>query len=169
MVTFYLLTSGCRGTKLNDIGRVKGDPDDKNGNMLKWKRAAERYLMKHSLFTILHAAQFTEEKGGTKEIIWDTDDALLRNNFRKISTDDAAEVVVQALIWKQAIGRSIDIANKPVDASSPAVMSDITNDHVDSHSDSATHKRPPMDWLHFWSIPGDCRYPSEYKESESRK
>ncbi|KAJ1399247.1 hypothetical protein B484DRAFT_339463 [Ochromonadaceae sp. CCMP2298] len=105
-----------RGSRLNLIGRSAGD-DLRNGNTLKWKRSSERYLMKRCYFTILHAAQLVDARGGPREVIWDTDDALLRTVYTKISREDAAEAVVQALMWKEAIGRSIDIASKSVRAS----------------------------------------------------
>ena len=60
------------GSKQNEIGRSPGD-DPKKGNILKWKRAAERYLMKRSFFTIVHAGTLTDEPGGQREIVWDTD------------------------------------------------------------------------------------------------
>jgi nucleoside-diphosphate-sugar epimerase len=69
---------GYRGSKLNDIGRKAGETDPKVGNILKWKRASERYLMKRCFFTIIHAGILTGEKGGEREIVWDTDDSLLR-------------------------------------------------------------------------------------------
>jgi NAD(P)H-binding len=100
---------GYRGSKLNDIGRDAVDNDPRRGNLLKWKRAAERYLMKRCFFTIVHSGALTDEKGGKREIVWDTDDALLRTNFRKIPREDAAEVLVQALLWKEAIGESVGI------------------------------------------------------------
>ena len=95
---------GYRGSKLNAIGREDGESNPKKGNLLKWKRAAERYLMKRCFFTIVHSGALIDEKGGNREIVWDTDDALLRTNFRKIPREDVAEVLVQALLWKEAIG-----------------------------------------------------------------
>jgi len=129
---------GYRGSKLNDIGRSKDDTDVHNGNVIKWKRAAERYLIKRRPFTILHAATITKDPGGKKSILWDTDDALLRTPYTKIPVDDAAEVIVQALLWNQAIGRSIDIA--------------------------AGEESGPTDWPRFWSRPGDCVYPSDFDD-----
>jgi hypothetical protein len=159
--------------------------------MLKWKRAAERYLMQRCAFTILHAGQFTDEPGGQKDIIWDTDDALLRTKaYRRIAREDAAEVIVQSLIWKEAINRSIDIANKPR-ASSPAgsaregVREDSCRkwegeaaEGIDAastgsagagaHSSGHSHVGPPLhgtgDWLRFWSKPGDCVYPADFDD-----
>ena len=130
---------GYRGSRQNEIGRWNGNElsdDVKDGNILKWKRATERYLIKKNFFTIIHAAQLTDEPGGKKEVVWDTDDALIRANFRKIPREDVAEVIVSALRWKEAIGRSIDIASGPENG-------------------------PNKDWLRFWARPGDCVYPSD--------
>eukprot|EP01041_Mallomonas_annulata_P011168 gene11168-23336_t len=128
---------GYRGSKLDDIGRTPTDTDGKKGNILKWKRAAERYLMRRCFFTIIHAGALTDEKGGEREIVWDTDDSLLRTSFRKIPKEDVAEVLVQSLVWREAIGRSIDIASRPVGQGSG----------------------PIKDWQRFWSRPGNCLYP----------
>lgn len=131
---------GYRGSKVNEIGRQssKDAEDVRNGNVLKWKRAAERYLIKRRLFTILHAGVLTDEAGGQREVVWDTDDALLLTPFKKIPREDVAEVIVQALIYREAIGRSIDIAAGPADGN------------------------PTTDWLRFWSRPGDCVYPADF-------
>ena len=134
------------------MGRKKDDPDMKNGNILKWKRAAERYLMKRCFFTILHAAQLSDEKGGRREVIWDTDDALLRTDYRKIPKQDVAEVIIQALLWPEAIGRSIDIASLPIENQS----GNNNNNNVKDGS--------PNDWLRFWSRPGNCVYPADFDD-----
>ena len=106
---------GYRGSKLNAIGREEGDTSPKKGNLLKWKRAAERYLMKRCFFTIVHSGALIDEKGGKREIVWDTDDALLRTNFRKIPREDVAEVLVQAVVCKDAIGKSAErISSHPI-------------------------------------------------------
>jgi hypothetical protein len=136
---------GYRGSKLNDIGRNPDETDPKVGNLLKWKRAAERYLMKRCFFTIVHSASLTDEKGGQREIIWDVDDALLRTPFRKIPREDVAEVLVQALIHKEAIGRSIDVSSL--------------------QENNENNDKAPIamkDWLRFWSIPGNCCYPADF-------
>lgn len=130
---------GYTGSKLNDIGRNIGEKDPKKGNILKWKRAAERYLMKRAFFTIVHAGTLTDEPGGLREIVWDVDDSLLRTNFRKIPQEDCAEVLVQALLHKESIGRSIDIASRlPGQGTGPT-----------------------KDWTRFWSIPGSNTYPAD--------
>jgi hypothetical protein len=126
---------GYRGSHLNQIGR-KQEGDDKKGNLLLWKRRTERYLMKRNFFTIIHAGPLTDDKGGQTEIVFDTDDALLRTNFKTISEEDCAEVLVQSLLWREAIGRSIDVGSRPTEGS-----------------------KYQQDWLRFWSRPGDCVYP----------
>lgn len=128
--------SGENAKGTSSIDATNSDP--KSGNILKWKRATERYLIKRSFFTIIHTGKLTDDKGGQREIIWETDDALLRTNFKRISKEDAAEVVVQSLIWKEAIGKSIDVANLPLGEGNPN-----------------------MDWLRFWARPGTCYYPAD--------
>eukprot|EP01035_Chromulina_nebulosa_P017417 gene17417-22967_t len=135
---------GYRGSKLNEIGRKTPNDDPKIGNLLKWKRAAERYLMKRCFFTIVHSAALTNEKGGQREIIWDVDDSLLRTNYRKIPRDDVAEVLIQALLWKEAIGRSIDVSSRPVGQGIPT-----------------------KDWFRFWAMPGNCLYPADFDDLDN--
>lgn len=122
-------------SRVNDIGRDSSDPN--SGNLFKWKRAAERYLMRRCFFTIVHAGALTDEPGGRRDIVWDNDDALLRTNFRNIPKEDCAEVLIQALQWKEAIGRSIDVATR------------------------GEGTGPTKDWLRFWSIPGNNMYPAD--------
>jgi len=170
---------GYRGSKLNNIGRSVDDADPRNGNTLKWKRAAERYLMKRCYFTIIHAGKLADSDkalSGKREIIWDTDDALLRTQYRRISREDAAEVLVQALIWKEAIGRSIDVACKPLkDAKSgpnfhPSSLDGTTattGGGAASKAGKGVSSRDPNivnDWLRFWSRPGNCVYPADFDD-----
>jgi len=122
------------GTKINEIGRTN---DPNSGNILKWKRAAERYLMKRAFFTIIHAGALTDEPGGKREVVWDNDDSLLRTPYKKIPKEDCAEVLIQALSIKEAIGRSIDVAAR------------------------GEGTGPTKDWLRFWSIPGNNLYPAD--------
>lgn len=125
-------------SRLNEVGKKTGEPN--SGNLLKWKRALERYLIKRSFFTILHAGTLTDDPGGKREIIWDVDDNLMRNGYKKIPKADVAEVIVQSLLWKEAIGRSIDIAAR------------------------GEGTGPTKDWLRFFSLPGNNLYPSDLSE-----
>ena len=146
---------GYRNSKLNDIGRKPSDTGNpKVGNLLKWKRAAERYLMKRCFFTIVHSGILIDEPGGQREIVWDTDDALLRTNYRVIPKEDVADVLIQSLIWKEAVGRSIDIGSLPP-TSTAGGTDTVSAKGVTKHS---------TDWLRFWSRPGNCAYPADYDE-----
>lgn len=143
---FVLLSSmgGYRNAaELNEIGR-QADDDERVGNLIKWRRAGERYLMKRLYFTIVHAGMLTDEVGGQSTIVWDTDDRLLSNGLRKISKEDVAEVLVQSLLWKEAIGRSIDVASKVTKGDNQQTVAG----------------GPSKDWLRFWAMPGDCTYPA---------
>ena len=99
---FILLTcmGGYRQTELNEIGRSPSD-EEKLGNIFKWRRACERYLMKRLFFTIIHSGTLTDESGGNAEVVWDTDDALLRGGIKKISKvgnsprDTFADLIIQ--------------------------------------------------------------------------
>ena len=135
-VVFLSSMGGYLGSKKNEIGRLSSSDDIHNGNYFYWKKAAERYLIKRCAFTILHAGKLTNEDGGKREIIWDVDDVLLRSDYKSISEADAAETIVQSLLWREALGRSIDIANGPVKL------------------------KMQQDWLKFWSRPGNCMFPS---------
>jgi hypothetical protein len=53
------------------------------------------YISYICIYPAVHAAQLVDARGGPREIIWDTDDALLRTAYTKISREDAAEAVVQ--------------------------------------------------------------------------
>lgn len=131
---------GYRGnSKINDIGRSSSDDDPQRGNILKWKRAAERYLMKRCFFTIIHAGALTNDPGYQRDIVFDNDDALLRTKFKTIPREDLAEVIVAALGRKEAVGRSIDVAAREV----------------------GSGNSKSKDWLRFFSTPGDNLYPME--------
>ena len=136
-VQHIVLLSNCGGyrasSKVNEIGRSPDDPN--SGNLLSWKKSAERYLMKRSFFTIIHAPSLTDEPGGQRTIVWDTDDTLLRTPYKTIPREDLAEVLVSALLIKDAIGRSIDVAAR-------------------QEGTEAT-----KDWRRFWSLPGSNTYP----------
>ena len=166
---FVLLScmGGYRQPEMNEIGRSSDEEDEQVGNVLKWRRASERYLMKRLLFTIIHCGVLTEDFGvntsanssdkttsssssssssgttnykrGTK-IVWDTDDKLLLSGLKKSHPEDVAEVLIQSLLWKEAIGRSIDIASKPLKTSSSSSSSSSSSLAGDSKAD----------WLRFW-------------------
>ena len=121
----------CVASSVNHVVMLgnMGGYRSKLSEINKWKRAAERYLMKRLLFTIIHSGALTDEPGilhsyniysfrvmhlfshdllgCRREIVWDTDDSLLRTNFKRIPREDLAEVLIQTLIWKEGFIRSL--------------------------------------------------------------
>jgi uncharacterized protein YbjT (DUF2867 family) len=68
---------------LNTIGRVPGN--DLSGNILLWKRKAEKYLIESGLnYTILHPGGLIDSKGGVREIVSGINDELLKEKVRSI-------------------------------------------------------------------------------------
>jgi hypothetical protein len=100
----------------------------------------------------------TDDPGGKRLIVADTDDYLLQTpycaipregewisnissivvNVMNVTFKDVAEVLLQSLIWPEAIGRSIDIGSHP-EGKSPQ----------------------PMDWRNFWNSVDNCAYPAD--------
>jgi len=104
----------------------------KEGHMLYWKRETEKYLMRRSAYTILHVGRLTSGSGGEYKILQDIDDRLLRSPYSSISQEDCAEVIVQALLFREAQRRSIDIA--------------------------VGSERGKTDWIDFWTNNANCHY-----------
>lgn len=68
---------------LNTIGRVAGN--DLSGNILLWKRKAEKYLIESGMkYTILHPGGLIDSKGGMREIVSGINDELLKEKVRSI-------------------------------------------------------------------------------------
>lgn len=133
---------------------------------LRCRRALERYLMRRLKFTILHAGTIDREvppAGVRREVVWDTDDALLRSGLSRISRAEVAETVLQALQHNQAMQRSIDIAAGPplstATATSTAATGTTTGTGTATGAGAAGVARG-QDWVHFWARPGDCLYPA---------
>mmetsp|Transcript_20216 Transcript_20216/g.47165 ORF Transcript_20216/g.47165 Transcript_20216/m.47165 type:complete len:316 (+) Transcript_20216:92-1039(+) len=93
---------------LNNFGR---NPDGKTGgNILRWKRKAEKYLIDSGLdYTILHPGGLLNEDGGFRKILVDVDDKLLAGEVRSIPREDVAEVMVQSLLHESYRNRSFDL------------------------------------------------------------
>lgn len=92
---------------LNTIGKKE---DGTGGDILLWKRKAEKYLIDSGVkYTIIHPGGLIDKDGGKREIVMDIDDKLLKREKRSIPRADVAEVCVKSLLCKSAINRSIDI------------------------------------------------------------
>lgn len=120
-VKLVVVCSSMGGTqddnRLNAIGE---------GNILKWKRAAERYLIElckgtngKTNFTIVHPGGLKgnckdlEAEGGKVQLTVGVDDTLLENEYRSIPRADVAEVLFQSLKTSEALNRSFDVASLP--------------------------------------------------------
>jgi uncharacterized protein YbjT (DUF2867 family) len=101
----FVFLSSMGGTQpdnfLNTIGKKEGD--DLSGNILLWKRKAEKYLVSSGL---------NDKAGGEREIVFGVDDELLKEKVRSIPRADVAEVCVQSLRYPSAQKRSFDIISK---------------------------------------------------------
>jgi uncharacterized protein YbjT (DUF2867 family) len=81
---------------LNSIGK-KADGSG-NGDILLWKRKAERYLVDSGLdYTIIHPGGLTDTPPGQEEFFLDVDDKLIVNKKRSISRGDVADLCIAAL------------------------------------------------------------------------
>merc|ERR1719453_2927197 len=98
---------------LNALGReVKPDGSTEGGNILLWKRKAEKYLIDSGLpYTIVHPGGLINEAGGKREIVIGVDDERTEGE-RSIPREDVAEVLVQAVMLPAYRGRSFDIRSK---------------------------------------------------------
>ena len=62
---------------LNGLGRDENDPATK-GNILQWKRKAERYLIDSGLtYTIIHPGGLVDKPGGCRELVVGVDDVMV--------------------------------------------------------------------------------------------
>jgi len=95
-----VLVSSMGGTQpdnfLNTIGKK---PDGTgHGDILLWKRKAEKYLIDSGLScTIIHPGGLKDNPPGQKTLVLDVDDTLLDSKERSISRADVAELCVSAL------------------------------------------------------------------------
>jgi uncharacterized protein YbjT (DUF2867 family) len=103
---------------LNNLGRtVNEDGSISGGNIVKWKRKSEVYLMSKSdlKYTIIHPGGLLNEPGGERELIVGVDDTTTLTDAQTVPRQDVAEVMLQALRYPESYaGRSFDLRAKPV-------------------------------------------------------
>mmetsp|Transcript_6153 Transcript_6153/g.18593 ORF Transcript_6153/g.18593 Transcript_6153/m.18593 type:complete len:309 (-) Transcript_6153:170-1096(-) len=119
----FVFVSSMGGTQpenfLNTIGRR---PDGSGGDILLWKRKAERYLVAQPLtYTIIHPGGLIDEPGWQRELVVGVDDELLSLQSRSIPRADVARVCRAALASHSAANLSFDIATKPKDEGTPTI------------------------------------------------
>lgn len=100
-----VLISSLGGTNpdnfLNTVGKRKDGSGD--GDILLWKRKAEKYLAESGLeYTILHPGGLIDTPGGQEDYILDVDDKIYdKYNQTRISREDVASLCVASLTSKQ--------------------------------------------------------------------
>ena len=81
---------------LNSIGKAKDGSG--NGDILIWKRKAEKYLIESGLdYTIIHPGGLLDTPASQEQLMLDVDDKLIQNEKRSISRADVANLCVAAL------------------------------------------------------------------------
>lgn len=104
---------------LNRVGKttLKNGTVTGNGDILVWKRKAERYLVNSGLdYTIIHPGGLIDTPAGVEEYVLDVNDVLLNNTKRSISREDVANLCVAAISLYQP-GKTkiaLDCITRPV-------------------------------------------------------
>ena len=118
--THVVVCSSMGGTDpsnpLNALGRTTNpDGTTSGGNILMWKRKAEKYLIDSGrLYTIVHPGGLLNEPGGERELVVGVDDEQIGTDSRTVPREDVAEVMLQALRHSKIYGnRSFDLRAKP--------------------------------------------------------
>jgi len=114
-VSQIVICSSMGGTNpenpLNKLGR---NDDGSSGNILLWKRKAEKYLIDSGItYTIIHPGGLLDEEGGKREIVVGVDDEQVGTDNRSIPRADVAELLVSALEYDSYKNRSFDARSKP--------------------------------------------------------
>lgn len=124
-VKHFVFLGSMGGTQpdnfLNTIGKRE---DGTGGDILLWKRKAEKYLIaeakKHGMaYTIVHPGGLLDKPGGQQALVLDVDDVLLQRTTRSIPREDVAEVCVQALLSPKAKNVALDVIAEAVGTGVP--------------------------------------------------
>lgn len=112
----FVFVSSMGGTQpenfLNSIGK---QADGSGGDILLWKRKAERYLIESGIpsYTIVHPGGLVDKPGGVRELSVGVDDELLQRTSRQVPRADVARVCCAALTDPAAANLSFDLASLP--------------------------------------------------------
>lgn len=114
-VNHVVLVSSMGGTdRSNFLNSIGVKPDGSGGEILIWKRKAEKYLAQSGLpYSIIHPGGLIDTPGGRRKIVSGVDDELLKRTTRSIPRADVAEVCVQALLYPDACNLAFDIISEP--------------------------------------------------------
>ncbi len=116
----FVFVSSMGGTNpdnfLNSIGRKK---DGSGGDILLWKRKAERYLVESGVpYTIIHPGGLVDEDGAKRELVVGVNDEIMKNpefssgGTRSVARADVARVCKAALGSASATGVALDLVSK---------------------------------------------------------
>lgn len=155
-ITHVVLVSSMGGTDpdnfLNSVGKTttKSNVEDGHGDILLWKRRAEKYLVESGLdYTILHPGHLVDTPGGREEFVLGVDDDLYESNHHKnttsdekramtrISREDVAELCVAALSAGKGKQISFDCITVSPSALSSLLPSSIQTPDDRADSDDA--------------------------------
>jgi uncharacterized protein YbjT (DUF2867 family) len=114
-VSHVVICSSMGGTDpengLNKLGR---GADGTGGNILLWKRKAEKYLIDSGMtYTIVHPGGLLNEAGGVRELVVGVNDENLGTANRSIPRADVAELLVASIEHDIFKNRSFDVRSKP--------------------------------------------------------
>jgi uncharacterized protein YbjT (DUF2867 family) len=85
------------------------------GNILLWKRKAEKYLIDSGLdYTIIHPGGLLDQEGGQRELVVGINDQALETDNRSIPRADVAALLIASLEFDSYKNRSFDARSKPV-------------------------------------------------------
>eukprot|EP01083_Nonionella_stella_P049016 130753_1 len=114
-VSHVVLVSSMGGTNPDDFLNTLGKDKDGNGDgdILLWKRKAEKYLVESGLqYTIIHPGGLKDTPGGISELWLDVDDNIMMSPSRHmISRCDVARLCVASLKVSGGQSTSFDCIN----------------------------------------------------------
>lgn len=113
--TRVVICSSMGGTSEdNPLNKLARKEDGTGGNILLWKRKAEKYLIDSGLeYTIIHPGGLLDETGGVRELVVGIDDEQIGTDNRSIPRADVAELLVASLEFESFKNRSFDARSKP--------------------------------------------------------
>ncbi|KAL3761848.1 hypothetical protein ACHAWU_009013 [Discostella pseudostelligera] len=105
---------------LNQIGKDKYG--NGHGDILLWKRKAEKYLCLSGLqYTIIHPGGLVDMEPNTMELVLDVDDVLMKCEKKSIARSDVANLCIAALTESGGRSVSFDCIGRQVEGTTTAV------------------------------------------------
>ncbi|KAL7533572.1 hypothetical protein ACHAXR_005316, partial [Thalassiosira sp. AJA248-18] len=99
---------------LNQIGKDKNG--DGHGDILIWKRKAEKYLCLSGLqYTIIHPGGLVDTESSKMDLLLDVDDKLMAREQKSITRGDVAKLCIAALTESGDKSVSFDCCGNPRD------------------------------------------------------